>query len=132
MHANSVLTGASVYGRSFLIRFPQVCGQASPAAPLGDPHRARRPETRGREAWATSSVASVALRRLAGALHHQGLGLTDADRERIGKELTDGKAAMGVLTPFNESSMISAKLGELGGASEKHTVSNEALNAHNS
>gem|GEM_PF-6526611 len=34
---------------------------------------------------------------------------------------------MGVLTPFNEPSMISAKLGELGGASEEHTVSDEAL-----
>ena len=65
----------------------------------------------------------------AGALHHKGLGLTDSDRERIGKELTNGKAAVGVLTPFNESSMISAKLGELGGASEEHTVSDEALKA---
>ncbi len=65
----------------------------------------------------------------AGALHHKGLGLTDSDRERIGKELTNGKAAVGVLTPFNESSMISAKLGELGGAPEEHTVSDEALKA---
>lgn len=65
----------------------------------------------------------------AGALHHKGLGLTDADRERIGKELTNGKAAVGVLTPFNESSMITAKLGELGGASEEHTVSDEVLKA---
>ena len=32
----------------------------------------------------------------------QGLGLTDSDRERIGKELTNGKAAVGVRTPFNE------------------------------
>ena len=65
----------------------------------------------------------------AGALHHKGLGLTDSDRERIGKELTNGKAAVGVRTPFNESSMITAKLGELGGASEEHTVSDEALKA---
>jgi uncharacterized membrane protein len=65
----------------------------------------------------------------AGALHHKGLGLTDADRERIGQELTSGKAAVGVLTPFNESSMISAKLAELGGAPEEHTVSDEALKA---
>ena len=36
---------------------------------------------------------------------------------------------MGVLTPFNEPSMISAKLGELGGTSEEHTVSDEALKA---
>jgi len=65
----------------------------------------------------------------AGALHHKGLGLTGADRDRIGRELTNGKAAVGVLTPFNESSMISAKLGELGGAPEEHTVSDEALKA---
>jgi hypothetical protein len=64
-----------------------------------------------------------------GALHHKGLGLADADRERIGKELTNGKAAVGVLTPFNESSMISEQLNKLGGASEKHTVSDEALKA---
>jgi hypothetical protein len=68
----------------------------------------------------------------AGALHHKGLGLTGTDRERIGKELIHGKAAVGVLTPFNESSMISAKLSELGGASEEHTVSDEALNASQS
>jgi hypothetical protein len=65
----------------------------------------------------------------AGALHHKGLGLTGSDRKRIGEELTNGKAAVGVLTPFSESSMISAKLGELGGASEEHTVSDEALKA---
>ena len=64
-----------------------------------------------------------------GALHHKGLGLTDSDRDRIGKELTNGKAAVGVLTPFNEPSMITAELGELGGASEEHTVSDEALKA---
>jgi hypothetical protein len=64
-----------------------------------------------------------------GALRHKGLGLTDSDRERIGKELTNGTAAAGVLTPFNESSMISAKLGELGSTSEEHTGSDEALKA---
>ena len=36
---------------------------------------------------------------------------------------------MGVLTPFNEPSVITAKLGELGGPSEEHTVSDEALKA---
>ena len=59
----------------------------------------------------------------------KGLGLTSSDRERIGRELTNGNAAVGVLTPFNESSMISARLGELGGASEEHTVSDQALGA---
>jgi len=36
---------------------------------------------------------------------------------------------VGVLTPFNEPSMISAELAELGSASEEHTVSDEALKA---
>ena len=36
---------------------------------------------------------------------------------------------MGVLTPFNESSMISEQLTKFGGASEEHTVSDEALKA---
>jgi hypothetical protein len=61
--------------------------------------------------------------------YHKGLKLTKSDRERIGHELTNGKAAVGVLTPFNESSMISAKLGELGGAPEEHAVSDAALDA---
>jgi hypothetical protein len=65
----------------------------------------------------------------AGSLHHKGLGLSDVDRERIAKELTDGRAAVGVLTPFGESSMVTAKLTELGGASEEHAVSEEALEA---
>ena len=65
----------------------------------------------------------------AGSLHHKGLGLSDLDRERIGKELTDGRAAVGVLTPFGESSTVTAKLTELGGVSEEHTVSEEALEA---
>ena len=34
-----------------------------------------------------------------GLLHHKGLGLHEADRDRISAALTDGKAAVGVLTP---------------------------------
>jgi uncharacterized membrane protein len=63
----------------------------------------------------------------AGHLHHKGLGLSDLDVQRIGNELTNGKAAVGVLTPLNESSMISDRLTELGGVSEEHTVSEEAI-----
>ena len=55
--------------------------------------------------------------------------MTGSDRSRIGKELANGKAAVGVLTPFDQSSMISAKLRELGDASEEHAVSDEALKA---
>ncbi|SRR6266566_1201269 len=81
------------------------------------------PKPRGRTVWATSSGASVAFRRLAGALHHKGLGLIDSDLERIGKELTDGKAAVGV------PDALQRVVDDLGGASEEHTVSDEALYA---
>src|SRR6266536_2121160 len=76
----------------------------------------------------------------AAALKDSGLTATDAigvlavdatgklKEEKVGAR-SNGKGAVGVLTPFNESSMISAKLGELGGASEEHAVSDEALKA---
>jgi hypothetical protein len=62
-----------------------------------------------------------------GALHHKGLGLSDADRERLGAELAGGKAAVGVLAPAGEASLISDKLTELGGTPEVHDVPDEAL-----
>jgi hypothetical protein len=64
---------------------------------------------------------------LAGALHHKNLGLSKADRERIGEELQGGKAAVGVLAPLDEATVVSDKLTELGGAAESHPVSDEAL-----
>ena len=62
-----------------------------------------------------------------GALHHKGLGLDKADRERVGAELSDGKAAVGVLVPADEATAVQAKLADLGGAAESHTVSDEDL-----
>ena len=64
---------------------------------------------------------------LVGALHHKGLGLDKADRERLGSALTDGKAAVGVLAPVDEATAVSDKLTELGGTSESHTVTDEDL-----
>jgi uncharacterized membrane protein len=64
---------------------------------------------------------------LVGALHHKGLGLDKADRERLGSALTDGKAAVGVLAPVSEADSVSAKLTELGGTAESHTVSDDDL-----
>jgi hypothetical protein len=66
-----------------------------------------------------------------GALHHKGLGLDKADRERLGAELSGGKAAVGVLAPVTEADAVAAKLTELGGAAESHTVSDEALEEAN-
>ena len=68
---------------------------------------------------------------LAGALHHKNLGLSKADRERIGGELQGGKAAVGVLAPVDEANIVSDKLTELGGATESHPVSDEALQEAN-
>jgi hypothetical protein len=64
---------------------------------------------------------------LAGALHHKNLGLSKADRERIGGELQGGKAAVGVLAPVEEAAVVTDKLTELGGTAESHAVSDEAL-----
>jgi uncharacterized membrane protein len=65
-----------------------------------------------------------------GHFHHKGLGLTDADRERIAAELAGGKAAIGVLVDEDpEAAMISNKLTELGGTPEVHEVTEEALEA---
>ena len=64
---------------------------------------------------------------LLGALHHKGLGLNEADRERLGSELAGGKAAVGVLAPVSEADFVASKLTELGGTAETHDVSDEAL-----
>jgi hypothetical protein len=64
-----------------------------------------------------------------GHFHHKGLGLTDADRERITAELAGGKAAVGVLANADEAGMVSGKLAELGGVVEAFAVSDEALEA---
>jgi uncharacterized membrane protein len=68
---------------------------------------------------------------LVGALHHKGLGLDKADRERLGSALTDGKAAVGVLAPVSEADAVSAKLTELGGTTESHTVTDDDLEEAN-
>ena len=62
-----------------------------------------------------------------GALHHKGLGLDKADRDRIAAELGDGKAAVGVLAPAAEAVAVLAGLTELGGAAESYEVAEEDL-----
>jgi uncharacterized membrane protein len=72
-------------------------------------------------------VAGIIGGGILGALHHKGIGLSDQDRERIGSELTNGKAAVGVVTDSSESAAISAKLTELGGKSEVHDLDDKAV-----
>ena len=60
-----------------------------------------------------------------GHFHHKGLGMTAEDRARIAAELSNGKAAVGVLVENVEAGEISDKLTELGGTAEVHTVTAE-------
>jgi hypothetical protein len=64
---------------------------------------------------------------LLGALHHKGLGLDDVDRDRISAELTNGKAAVGVLAPVDSAPAVAGALTELGGKPETHAVDDEVL-----
>ena len=64
---------------------------------------------------------------LLGALHHKNLGLSEADRERISGELEGGKAAVGVLAPVSEATIVADKLTDLGGTAETHSVSDEVV-----
>ena len=66
-------------------------------------------------------------RGILGALHHKGLGLDKADRDRIATELGDGKAAVGVLAPVAEADAVTARLTELGEPRSPHEVADEDL-----
>ena len=65
----------------------------------------------------------------AGALHHKNLGLTDADKARLTVELTEGKAAVGVMAHFDTAPAISDRLAQLGGTPETHELTDEAVEA---
>lgn len=64
-----------------------------------------------------------------GAMHHKGLGLTNADKERLKDELAAGKAAVGVLAHYDTVPMITDQLNELGGQPEAYEITDEALDA---
>jgi uncharacterized membrane protein len=57
---------------------------------------------------------------LLGALHHKGLGMSEDDRERLGHELTGGKAAVGVLSQVGAADAVLIELTELGGIAKSH------------
>jgi hypothetical protein len=62
-----------------------------------------------------------------GALHHKGLGVTPADRDRLAQELAGGKAAVGTVVDSSQADAVSAKLGELGGTPETHEIDDAAM-----
>jgi len=72
-------------------------------------------------------LGAVAVGAGLGALHHKGLGLKAEDRERIAAELTDGKAAVGMLVKEEQSIPVVTRLTELGGTAEAYTLTEEVV-----
>ena len=64
-----------------------------------------------------------------GALHHKNLGLSDGDKARLTVELNAGKAAVGVMAPFDTAPAISDRLAQAGGTPERYDLTDEALQA---
>ena len=62
-----------------------------------------------------------------GALHHKSLIIPKDDRERLGRELQGGKAALGVITDKTSAPAISAELAALGGQAETHELDDGAV-----
>ena len=62
-----------------------------------------------------------------GALHHRSLFISKDDRERLGRELQGGKAAVGVMTDKTSAAAISAELASLGGQAETHELDDGAV-----
>jgi uncharacterized membrane protein len=62
-----------------------------------------------------------------GAFFHKGLGLSKEDLARIDGELSSGKAAVVILAKSKEVEDVTAKLTKLGGTTEAHKVSDEAI-----
>jgi len=72
-------------------------------------------------------TAGLAGGAILGALHHKGLGLQEADRDRIAKELEGGRAGIGVLTTPDKVEPIVAQLNTAGGTTETYGATDEAL-----
>jgi uncharacterized membrane protein len=72
-------------------------------------------------------VAGVAGGSLVGALHRKGLGLDREYREMVESELMDGKAAVGVLIEPEHAAEVMARMKDLGGTPEAHSLSEETL-----
>jgi uncharacterized membrane protein len=70
-------------------------------------------------------IAGIIGGGLIGHFHHKNLGLTDADRERLGSELAGGKAAVGIIAKASDTVAITSELKALGGAPEAYAVSDD-------
>src|SRR5262245_33478053 len=94
----------------------------------------------GRRSWGKGAGIGVVLAALTpptliagalaggalGTLHHKGLGVDADERDRIAKELTDGRAAVGALVTDDQASAVTDQLKLLGGELHVLTPSDEA------
>jgi Protein of unknown function (DUF1269) len=62
-----------------------------------------------------------------GALHHKGLGIDSAERDRIADELGNGRAAVGALLEESQVTAVTLKLRELGGDVQVLRPSDDAV-----
>jgi uncharacterized membrane protein len=74
-----------------------------------------------------SVIGGAVLGGILGSFFHKGLGMSKDDLARIDGELDGGRAAVGVLVEPNDSTMVTNRLADLGGESETHEVTEEAL-----
>jgi uncharacterized membrane protein len=72
-------------------------------------------------------AAGLAGGALLGKLHHRGLGLDDADRERLDAALRGGKAAVGVLADADELVAVESILVDRGGDTKAHELDEASL-----
>jgi uncharacterized membrane protein len=62
-----------------------------------------------------------------GSFFHKGLGMSEEDLAKIDSDLDAGKAAVAILADPFEAPTVSRKLAELGGETQAHTVTEDAL-----
>ena len=74
-----------------------------------------------------SVIGGAVLGGILGSFFHKGLGISKDDLARIDGELDGGRVAVGVLVEPNDSTMVTNRLADLGGESETHEVTEEAL-----
>jgi uncharacterized membrane protein len=72
-------------------------------------------------------VGGVVVGGILGAFFHKGLGLSKEDLARFDSELDGGKAAVCILTEYDEAATFSNMLTSYGGVPESYEVTEEAL-----